>query len=357
MRPLLIKIGEDDHAMILNMHHIISDRWSFGVLSQELATLYEARVAGKQSPLPELEIQYVDYAVWQREFLSGDVLDRQLGYWRQKLEGAPAVLELPTDRPRKGVQQFFGALYRHPFPPELISAARALSTRQRGTFFMTLLACFQLLLARITGQTDLVVGTDLANRNQLETEKLIGFFVNLLPIRARIDTQASFTDFFQQVRETSLEAMTHQDIPFDKLVEELRPERNLTHNPLVQILFVMQNTPQAFREFGGLKFRPLGVSGSSRFDLVVFIDNPESNASTTWVYNPNLFDTSTIARMAKTYESLLKGVCAQPDITLSSVFAAIDVEEKELRAEEQKKLQQTGLEKLKKVRRKAMEGI
>jgi acyl carrier protein len=357
MRPLLIKIGEDDHAMILNMHHIISDRWSFGVLSQELATLYEARVAGKQSPLPELEIQYVDYAVWQREFLSGDVLDRQLGYWRQKLEGAPAVLELPTDRPRKGVQQFFGALYRHPFPPELISAARALSTRQRGTFFMTLLACFQLLLARITGQTDLVVGTDLANRNQLETEKLIGFFVNLLPIRARIDTQASFTDFFQQVRETSLEAMTHQDIPFDKLVEELRPERNLTHNPLVQILFVMQNTPQAFREFGGLKFRPLGVSGSSRFDLVVFIDNPESNASTTWVYNPNLFDTSTIARMANTYESLLKGVCAQPDITLSSVFAAIDMEEKELRAEEQKKLQQTGLEKLKKVRRKAMEGI
>jgi non-ribosomal peptide synthetase component F len=201
------------------------------------------------------------------------------------------------------------------------------------------------------------VGTDLANRNQLETEKLIGFFVNLLPIRARIDTQASFTDFFQQVRETSLEAMTHQDIPFDKLVEELRPERNLTHNPLVQTLFVMQNTPQAFREFGGLKFRPLGVSGSSRFDLVVFIDNPESNASTTWVYNPNLFDTSTIARMANTYESLLKGVCAQPDITLSSVFAAIDVEEKELRAEEQKKLQQTGLEKLKKVRRKAMEGI
>jgi amino acid adenylation domain-containing protein/FkbH-like protein len=357
IRPLLIKIGEDDHAMILNMHHIISDRWSFGVLSQELATLYEARIAGKESPLPELEIQYVDYAVWQREFLSGDVLDRQLGYWRQKLEGAPAVLELPTDRPRKGVQQFFGALYRHPFPPELIRAARALSRRQRGTFFMTLLASFQLLLARITGQSDLVVGTDLANRNQLETEKLIGFFVNLLPIRARIDTQASFTDFFQQVRESSLEAMTHQDIPFDKLVEELRPERNLTHNPLVQILFVMQNTPQAFREFGGLKFRPLGVSGSSRFDLVVFIDNPESNASTTWVYNPKLFDTSTIARMANTYESLLKRVCAEPDITLSSVFAAIDVEEKELRAEEQKKLQQTGLEKLKKVRRKAMEGI
>jgi non-ribosomal peptide synthetase component F len=212
-------------------------------------------------------------------------------------------------------------------------------------------------LGKLCKQDDLVVGTDFANRNQLETEKLIGFFVNLLPMRASINAETSFAEFFQQVRETSLGAMTHQDIPFDKLVEELRPERNLTHNPLVQTLFVMQNTPLAFREFGGLKFRPLGVSGSSRFDLVVFIDNPDSKPSTTWVYNPNLFDGSTIARLANRYELLLKKACAEPEITLGSLFAALDAVEKEQRGNEQQKLQQAGLEKLKKVRRKAIEGV
>ncbi len=357
LRPLLIKIAENDHGLILNMHHIISDRWSFGVLSQELAALYEAELQNKPAPLPDLELQYADYAVWQREYLSGEILDKQLAYWRQKLEGAPPVLELPTDRPRKGVQQFIGALHRQPISAEVVNSARALSRTQRGTFFMTLLAGFQLWLGRLCKQDDLVIGTDFANRNQLETEKLIGFFVNLLPMRARINSEASFAEFFQQVRETSLGAMTHQDIPFDKLVEELRPERNLTHNPLVQTLFVMQNTPLAFREFGGLKFRPLGVSGSSRFDLVVFIDNPDSKPSTTWVYNPNLFDASTIARLANSYELLLKKACADPETSLGALFAALDAAEKEQRGSEQQKLQQAGLEKLKKVRRKAIEGV
>jgi non-ribosomal peptide synthetase component F len=220
---------------------------------------------------------------------------------------------------------------------------------------MVLLAGFQLLLARLSGQDDIVVGTDLANRNQLETEKLIGFFVNLLPLRARLNHQASFKEFFQQVRECSLEAMAHQDIPFDKLVEELRPDRTLTHNPLVQTLFVMQNTPQIVLEFGGLKLGSLGVSGSSRFDLVLFINNPETDPSTMWVYNPNLFDANTIARMANNYEFLLKKVCENPGTNLESLFAALDEAEKQQRGSEQKKFQEAGLEKLRKIRRKAIE--
>jgi amino acid adenylation domain-containing protein len=354
LRPLLIKIGERDHALILNTHHIVSDRWSLGVLSQEMATLYEANLQGKPSPLPELAIQYADYAVWQSKFLSGDVLDKQLAFWRQQLEGAPPVLELPTDRQRKGTEQFWGAQHRQPVPEALASAVRGLSRQQRGTFFMALLAGFQILMAKLSGQNDIVIGTDLANRNGVETEKLIGFFVNLLPIRARLDPEARFTEFFQQVREVSLETMAHQDVPFDKLVEELRPERSLTHNPLVQVLFVMQNTPQMIGEFGGLKLEPLGVSGSSRFDLVMFVNNPERDPSTMWVYNPNLFDASTIARMANRYEHLLKTVCADPEIKLRQIFAALDEAEKQNRGSEQKTFQEAGLAKLKKARRKVI---
>ncbi len=354
LRPLLIKIGERDHALILNTHHIISDRWSLGVLLQEMATLYEANLQGKPSPLPELEIQYADYAVWQREFLSGDMLDKQLAFWRQQLEGAPPVLELPTDRQRKATEQFWGAQHRQPVPEALASAVRGLSRQQRGTFFMALLAGFQILMAKLSGQNDIVIGTDLANRNGVQTEKLIGFFVNLLPIRARLDPEARFTEFFQQVREVSLETMAHQDVPFDKLVEDLRPERSLTHNPLVQVLFVMQNTPQMIGEFGGLKLEPLGVSGSSRFDLVMFVNNPERDPSTMWVYNPNLFDASTIARMANRYEHLLKTVCADPEIKLRQIFAALDEAEKQNRGSEQKTFQEAGLAKLKKARRKVI---
>jgi len=355
LRPTLIKIGEEDHGLILNMHHIISDRWSLGVLSQELAALYEAALEGRVAELPELQFQYADYAAWQREFLSGEVLDRQLSYWRQQLEGAPPVLELPTDRPRKGAEQFWGAQHRQAIPAELAQSLKALSRAQRGTFFMTLLAAFQLFLGRLSGQNDVVVGTDLANRNQLEAEKMIGFFVNLLPMRARFTPEMSFLDFLQQVREGSLESMAHQDIPFDKLIEELRPDRSLTHNPLVQVLFVMQNTPQLATSFGGLKLGALGVSGSSRFDLVLFINTPETDPSTMWVYNPNLFDATTIERFAKTYEHLLNLVSSNPQSTIAALFSGLDAAEQEQRSQEQEKFQKAGLDKLRKIRRKPIE--
>ncbi|MBV9182728.1 MAG: amino acid adenylation domain-containing protein, partial [Acidobacteria bacterium] len=355
IRPLLMKIDSLDHALVLSMHHIISDRWSIAILSQEIAALYAATIEGSASPLPELKIQYADYACWQHEFLSPAVLDQQLSFWREHLAGAPPVLELPTDHPRQNTEQFWGAQHHQAIPAPVVRDLRALSRKQRGTFFMTLLAAFEILLAKLTGQQDVVVGIDLANRTHLETEALIGFFVNLLPLRARLHSEMSFRDFFAQVRESCLGAMTHQDIPFDKLVEALRPERSLSHNPLVQVLFVMQNTPQTVQEFAGLRLEPLGVSSSSRFDLVVFINNPQTDPSVTWMYNPKLFEASTIARMADAYELVLNSMFDDPDATIATLLARLHKAEETRRVDDQRKLQQAGLEKLRRVRRKAIE--
>jgi non-ribosomal peptide synthetase component F/acyl carrier protein len=353
LRASLLRLDEQDHVLILNTHHIISDRWSLGVLSQEVAVIYEAYLQGKPSPLPELAIQYPDYAVWQREYLSGPALEQQLNYWKQQLQGAPPVLELPTDRPRKAIQNFWGGVLSRFLSPELVKDLRAVSRKHSATFFMTLLAGFQTLLARTAGQDDVVIGTDLANRTQTETEKLIGFFVNVLPIRTRFAPDLSFANLLRQVRESSLGAFAHQDIPFDKLVEELRPERKLEHNPLVQVLFVMQNTPQAVREFGGLKLGPLGVSSTSRFDLVLFINDPEGSPVATWMYNPNLFDVGTVERWASLYEVLLKQVAANPEVPLGRIGEVLDEAEKQQRTSEQKIYQAASLERLKKVKRKA----
>jgi amino acid adenylation domain-containing protein len=353
LRALLIKLDDNDHALVLNTHHIISDRWSLGVLSQELAALYEAYLAGQSSPLPELQFQYVDYAVWQRQLLSGPVLQQQLAFWKQQLAGAPSVLELPTDRPRQPNDMFWGAVHKHPFAPELVKDLRALSRRHNATFFMTLIAGFEALLAWQSGQKDIVVGTDLANRTQLETEKLIGFFVNLLPIRATFEEQQSFRELLLQMRQTCLGAFGHQDVPFDRIVEEVRPERALTHNPLVQVLFVMQNTPQSVREFGGLKLGPLGVSSSSRFDLVLFINDPESAPHAAWVYNPNLFEASTIARFADLYEALLRAVAADPEIAMSALTQCLTDAQAQIQAEDRRKFQQASARKLKDLRRGA----
>jgi hypothetical protein len=355
IRALLIKIGENDHALIVSTHHIISDRWSLGVFSHELAALYEAIRQGKPSPLPELTIQYADYAAWQRKFLSSGVLEHQLAYWRKQLDGAPPALELPLDRPRNPKEFFWGAQLRQGLPAELVKELRLLGRREHATFYMTLLTAFQLLISRWAGQRDVVIGTDLANRTQLETETLIGFFVNLLPMRAKIDLSSRFTDLLQQVRETSLQAMANQDIPFEKLVEELRPERKAGHNPLVQVLFVMQNTPPMVQRFGGLELKPLGVSTSSRFDLVMFVNDPETSPSTTWMYNPNLFDGSTIERIAELYGAILKKVSSRPEISIGELFASLDEQEAQQHDAEQKKFEAAGREKLRKARRKTVE--
>ena len=270
------------------------------------------------------------------------------------MEGAPPVLELPTDRPRQAVENFWGGVYKQALSEDLVKDLRLLSCKHGATFFMTLLASFQILLARYSGQQDVVVGTDLANRTQLAAEKLIGFFVNVLPIRTRFAGEPSFTKVLQQVREAALGAFAHQDLPFDRLVEEIRPERKLTHNPLVQVLFVMQNTPQMVKEFGGLKLEPLGVSSTSRFDLVLFINNPETTPSATWMYNPNLFDPATVARMSAGYEVLLRSVASDPEIKMGSLLEALREAERRQGAAQQKQFQEASLRKLKGVRRKAV---
>jgi hypothetical protein len=354
LRPSLLKLAADDHVLILNTHHIISDRWSLGILSQELAALYEAFLDNKPSSLSDLAIQYADYAVWQRQYLSGSTLDQQLQYWKHQLEGAPPTLNLPTSRPRQVLQNFWGGTYKHPLAPDLVKDLRSLSRSHGVTFFMTLLAAFQLLLSRWSGQDDVVVGTDLANRTQVETEKLIGFFVNLLPIRLRLSGNPTFVEILEQVREVSLGAFAHQDLPFDKLVEELRPERKLTHNPLVQVLFVMQNTPQITTEFGGLKLGPLGVGSTSRFDLVLFINDPDGTTYETWMYNPNLFDESTIMRVASGYQELLKAIVKDPQHRLDSLREVLAEEDKLHLQAEKTRFEQTSLNKLRNVKRKAV---
>ena len=276
MRTALLRLNKDDHILLLTMHHIISDGWSIGILTKELTALYEAFTQGKPSPLPDLAIQYADYAVWQREWLQGEVLEKQLSYWRQQLAGAPAALELPTDKPRPAVQTFRGAYHRVTLPKELSEQLKALAQHEGVTLYMLLLAAFQVLLSRHSGQHDIVVGTDVANRTQTETENLIGFFVNLLPMRTNLADILTFQHLLKQVREMALGAYAHQDLPFEKLVEHLQPERDLSRNPLVQVLFVFQNTPHQTLVLKDLNVSSSRIGGeTSRFDLVVFIRETE----------------------------------------------------------------------------------
>ncbi|HEX7242847.1 MAG TPA: amino acid adenylation domain-containing protein, partial [Longimicrobiaceae bacterium] len=252
LRVLLVRLAGDEWVLGFTMHHVVSDGWSMGVLAREVSALYAAYTRGGESPLPELEVQYADFAVWQRKRLAGEVLDAQLRYWRETLEGAPRVLELPTDHPRGSVLDV--AEVGRPFE---VSAAttrglRALARRESATLFMTLLAGWQTLLGRYTGQDDVVVGTPIANRTSAELEGLIGFFVNTLVLRGDLSGDPGFGELLGRVRETTLGAFAHQDLPFEKLVEELAPERSVTHNPLFQVMFALQNVEAPSLSLGEL---------------------------------------------------------------------------------------------------------
>ncbi|HWW76138.1 MAG TPA: amino acid adenylation domain-containing protein, partial [Pyrinomonadaceae bacterium] len=244
LRLKLVKLGETEHVVVFVMHHIASDGWSVGVLIREVAALYEAFVAGRPSPLPELPIQYADFAAWQREWLSGDVLEAQIDYWRRSLSGAPAVLELPLDRPRPSVQTHNAAYQSLALTEELVGALKELSRKNGVTLFMTLLAAFKVLLSRYSGQEDVVVGTPIANRTHGELEPLIGFFVNMLALRTDLSGDPTVRELLGRVRETALDAYAHQDVPFEKLVDALQPERHLNRSPIFQTKLVFQNAPR-----------------------------------------------------------------------------------------------------------------
>ena len=294
LRARLLKLAAEDHVLVLTMHHIAADGWSIAVLFRELTTLYDVFAKGEPSPLPALPVQYADYAAWQRGWLQGDALERLLAYWKTQLAGAPMTLELPTDKARPAVQSFRGAHELFALSAELTAGLTELSRSQGVTLFMTCLAAYQLLLSRFSNQQDLIVGTDVANRNRVETEGLIGFFTNLLPLRAKLSDDLKFTELLGQVKETTLEAYTHQDLPFEKLVEELRPPRDLGRNPLVQALLVMQNQPDRQFELSSLKLTRFDLPlESSRFDLVLFLSESENGLAGFWLYNPDLFEPRT----------------------------------------------------------------
>ncbi|PIG93644.1 non-ribosomal peptide synthetase [Gloeocapsopsis sp. IPPAS B-1203] len=317
LRVTLLKLAEAEHMVLLTMHHIIADGWSIGILIDELTTLYQAFSAGKPSPLPELTIQYADFATWQHRWLESEI-EPQLHYWQQQLADI-TPLQLPTDLPRPAVQTFRGATKTISLSPELTSALQALSRRQGVTLFMTLLAAFQTLLYRYSGQSDIAVGSPIANRNRVEIESLIGFFVNTLVLRSHLTGNQSFQDLLQQVRKMTLAAYTHQDLPFEYLVAQLQPDRSLDRNPLFQVMFALQNAAVE------LKLPDLSVSvlecdrTSAIFDLSLSLQETDSGLRGGLQYNTDLFHADTIVRMVEHFEILLESIVANPQQEIKSL--------------------------------------
>ncbi|MBV9209441.1 MAG: amino acid adenylation domain-containing protein, partial [Acidobacteria bacterium] len=313
IRARLLRLEREEHLLLFTMHHIISDGWSMGVLIREVAALYEAYSQGLESNFAELPIQYADFAVWQREWLQGETLEEQLAYWQKQLSGAPPILELPTDFPRPAVKTFNGATLRFTLPRELRDELQALSRQEGATLFMTLLAAFSALLSRYSNQQEILVGTPVANRTRAETEALIGFFVNALVIRTRVGREQSFRDLLESVREASLQAYAHQDVPFEKLVEELMPERNLSYSPLFQVAFALQNAPMPDIALPGLQLSVIEVAReTAKFDLSLSMQESAGGLEAEFEYNTDLFAPDTIGRMAAHFQTLLRAVVANP---------------------------------------------
>jgi len=333
IRAKLLQFEAEEYVLIINMHHIISDAWSRSVFVSELAVLYEALIEGKSSPLSELPIQYADYVVWQRSWLRDKTLANHVDYWRKQLRDAPPVLQLPSDRPRPPVQSFQGAMCQSRIPRTLVSEIKRVSQAEGVTLFMYLLAAFQALLFRYSEQEQIIVGTDLANRTSLELEKLIGFFVNLLPICTNFSGNPTFREVLGRVREVTLGAYSHQDMPFEKLVEELSPDRTLSHNPLVQVLFVMLNTPSTNLQLKGLQARPFEFDLTrSKFDVVVYARELDEGLAIEWLYSTDLFDRETARRMAENYATLLADATLRPAARIGALQFQTDAERVEKEA-------------------------
>ena len=328
MRVTLLQFEPTEAVLLLTMHHIVADGWSLGVLIRELACFYTAFVEGQTPELPPLPIQYTDFACWQRDWLQ-EVLESQLAYWRRQLQGLP-VLYLPSDRPRRSVQTYRGATYPLQLSPSLTQALAALSQHSGVTLFMTLLAAFQTLLYRYTGQEDIAIGSPIANRHRSEVEGLIGFFVNSLVMRSDLSGNPPFRELLERVRDVALDAYMHQDIPFEKLVEELDPDRDLGRNPLFQVAFALQNAPMQTLQLPGLTLEPTRFeSGSTRFDLEVHLWEPDHGLGSLWQsqeglngfisYSTDLFDRDRIERLIGHFQTLLEGIVANPDARLSDL--------------------------------------
>ena len=317
LRAMLVRLGDADHRLYLTLHQIIFDGVSlYSVFLPELATLYEAFVNGQPSPLPELPIQYADFAHWQRHQAQGEALSDELAYWRQQLAGAPTALELPTDRPRPAIQTFNGEQLSFRFPQRLSEALKALSRREGATLFMTLLAAFQTLLYRYTEQDDLVVGTVTTNRKRSEFDELLGFFLNTLVLRTDLSGDPTFRELLGRVRKVTVDALAHGDVPVHRLVKELERERDPSRNPLFQVMFVLEPPLPAPRP--GWDLSQVDVdAGIARVDLYLELDDRPEGLVGRFRYNSDLFDAASITRMLAHFRTLLEGVVANPERAIS----------------------------------------
>ncbi|HXO22158.1 MAG TPA: amino acid adenylation domain-containing protein, partial [Thermoanaerobaculia bacterium] len=321
LRTRLLRVDSRDHLLLLNVHHIASDGWSTAVIVREAAALYRAFSAGEPSPLPELPIQYADFAHWQREWLRGSVLEELIAYWTQELGGAPAVLSLPTDRPRPPAQSYEGGSEPLALSARLTRALEELSEREGVTLFMTLLTAFQALLHRASGQEDILIGSPIANRNRPEIEDLIGFFVNTLVLRGRPSRDLTFRQLLAQTRTAALGAYAHQDLPFEKLVEELRVERTLAHSPLFQVMFALHNVPAESLAMPGMTLTPWEVHGGmARFELLLAMTQVEGGITGTLEYRTDLFEAATVRRLTEHFRALLEEVSLDPGRRLSDLI-------------------------------------
>ncbi|MEN3329447.1 MAG: hypothetical protein V7638_4254 [Acidobacteriota bacterium] len=314
LRVNLVQASDTEYVLLINTHHIVYDGWSMGILIRELTTLYDDLVFERPSQLARLPVQYVDYAIWQRQWLQSDVLEKQISYWKQQLEGMPAVLELPKDRPRPAMQTSHGARRSARFPEELTKALNDLSRRHGATLFMTLLAGFETLLYRYSGQKDFAIGTPVAGRTSPEVEGLIGFFINTLVMRSDLSGNPTFLELLARVRETAFEAYAHQDLPFERLVDAMHPERSLSHTPLFQVALVFQNAPREQFHLSGLKFdRIAAESGTSKFDLMMFATERAEGLNLAVEYNTDLFDHARIERMLEHLQTLMESIVREPE--------------------------------------------
>nr|MBD2364818.1 AMP-binding protein [Anabaena minutissima FACHB-250] len=334
IRGQILRLDETSHVLLLTVHHIVIDGWSMGVFIQELSALYPAFATAKPSPLAELPIQYADFAVWQRQWLSGEVLETKLNYWRQKLTGAPPLLELPTDRPRPPIETFRGGSYTFTLSSQLTQQILSLSQKSGVTLFMTLQAAFVTLLHRYTSQDDILVGTPIANRNRQDIESLIGFFVNTLVLRTKLNGNPKFSELLKQVQQVALEAYEHQDVPFEQVVEALQPERNLDHNPLFQVMLVLQNAPQGTLKLLDLELTSIDINfATAKRDLTLTFVETDEGLGGVWEYNRDLFDESTIIRMAEHLQTLLTSVVANPHQQIAYLPILTQAEQQQLLVE------------------------
>src|SRR2546422_5599363 len=333
-RVCLLKLGPQDHVLLLNMTQTISDGWSMGILVREMAPIYQATAAEKPIDLPELPIQYADFARWQRQWLQGEVLEDQSSYWQQQLAGAPSVLDLPIARPRPATQTTHGSHITKTLSPELSRALVELSNREGVTLFMTLLAAFQTLLYRYSGQQDVVVGSPIAGRNRAETEDLIGFFVNSLPLRTNLSGNPPFRELLRRVRETALGAYAHQDLPFEKIVEDVQPQRSLSYAPIFQVMLALQNEPTPGFSLPGLSVTPVKrESDTAKFDLTLFVTETEAGLVCWLEYNTDLFEENTVRQLLEHFEMLLRGVAATPERRIAELPMLKETERQQLLVE------------------------